>query len=42
MTQPDYHPFISTPQQSKIAGPTPRTHAQARLQMPRVQSLFAT
>src|SRR5258708_6520083 len=42
MTQGDYHPFIPTPQQSKIAGPTPRAHAQARLQSPRAQGLFAT
>jgi hypothetical protein len=42
MSQGDYHPFIPTPQQSKIAGPTPRAHAQTRLQSPRAQGLFAT
>jgi hypothetical protein len=38
----DYHPFVPTPAQSKIAGPTPRAHAQARLQSPRAKDLFGT
>jgi hypothetical protein len=38
----DYHPFVPTPEQSKIAGPTPRAHAQTRLRSPRAQGLFAT
>jgi hypothetical protein len=38
----DYHPFVPTAEQSKIAGPTPRAHAHTRLQSPRAQGLFAT
>jgi hypothetical protein len=38
----DYRPFLPSPSQSKIAGPTPRAHAQARLQSPRAQGLFGT
>jgi hypothetical protein len=38
----DYHPFVPTPEQSKIAGPTPRAHAQARIQSPRAKDLFGT
>ena len=38
----DYHPFVPTPAQSKIAGPTPRAHAKARLQSPRAKDLFGT
>ncbi|HUZ75910.1 MAG TPA: DUF3500 domain-containing protein [Stellaceae bacterium] len=40
MSRPDYRPFLPAPQQSKIAGPTARAHAQARLQSPRAQELF--
>jgi hypothetical protein len=36
----DYHPFIPGPPGSKIAGPTPREHAQARMKSPRAQELF--
>jgi hypothetical protein len=38
MAKPDYRPFL--PSQSKIAGPTARAHAEARLQNPRAQELF--
>ncbi len=37
----DYRPFIPHPPGSKMAGPTPRTHAQTRLKSPRAQGLFA-
>jgi hypothetical protein len=39
MSADDYHPFVPPPG-SKIAGPTPREHAQNRLKSPRAQSLF--
>jgi hypothetical protein len=42
MTRPDYRPFVPKPGQSAIAGPTPRTHAQARLKNPRAKELFDT
>ncbi|MDE2373661.1 MAG: DUF3500 domain-containing protein [Hyphomicrobiales bacterium] len=42
MTRPDYRPFVPAPGQSNIAGPTPRTHAQARMQNPRAKELFGT
>ena len=42
MSHSDYRPFIPTPGHSAIAGPTPRAHAQARMQSPRAQELFAT
>jgi hypothetical protein len=42
MSAYDYRPFLPSPSQSKIAGPTPRAHAQARLQSPRAQGLFGT
>jgi Protein of unknown function (DUF3500) len=42
MSRPDYRPFVPAPGQSNIAGPTPRTHAQARLQIPRARELFET
>jgi len=42
MLPPDYRPFIPSPGQSAIAGPTPRAHAQARLQSPRAKELFDT
>src|ERR1700728_2348901 len=38
----DYRPFIPAPERNNIAGPTPRAHAQARLQNPRAQDLFET
>lgn len=40
MSKADYRPFLPSPVQSKIAGPTPRAHAKARLQSPRAQELF--
>jgi hypothetical protein len=42
MSAYDYRPFLPSPAQSKIAGPTPRAHAQTRLQSPRAQGLFGT
>ncbi len=42
MSRPDYRPFVPAPGKSNIAGPTPRAHAQARLQSPRAQELFGT
>ena len=41
MSQQDYRPFIPHPPGSKVAGPTPRAHAEARLKSPRAQGLFA-
>jgi hypothetical protein len=41
MSRPDYQPFVPAPGQSRIAGPTPREHTQARLQGPRAKELFA-
>jgi hypothetical protein len=38
MSPPDYHPYLPTT--SKIAGPTARAHAEARLKSPRAQELF--
>ena len=40
MSRPDFRPFVPAPGQSRIAGATPREHAQARLQSPRAQTLF--
>jgi hypothetical protein len=40
MTRPDFRPFVPAPGQSRIAAPTPRAHAQARLQSERAQALF--
>ena len=40
MSKADYRPFLPGPGQSKIAGPTPRAHAEARLKSPRAQELF--
>jgi hypothetical protein len=40
MSRPDYRPFVPGPGQSRIAGSTPRAHAQARLQSQRAQELF--
>ena len=42
MARPDYRPFLPTPAQSKVAGPTARAHAEARRQSPRAKELFAT
>ena len=42
MSRPHYSPFLPPPGQSKIAGATPREHAQARLKSPRAQDLFGT
>ena len=40
MSADDYRPFLP-PLGAKIAGPTPREHAQARTKSPRAQGLFA-
>lgn len=40
MSRPDFRSFVPAPGQSRIAGPTPRTHTEARLQSPRAQELF--
>lgn len=37
----DYRAFVPEPGKSRIAGQTPRDHAQARLKSPRAQELFA-
>jgi hypothetical protein len=42
MSELDYRPFIPHPPGSKLVGPTPRSHAQARLKSPRAQELFGT
>lgn len=42
MSRPHYGPFLPPSAQSKIAGTTPREHAQARLKSPRAQDLFGT
>lgn len=42
MSDSDYHPFVPAPGRSNIAGPTPRAHAEARMQNPRAQDLFDT
>jgi Protein of unknown function (DUF3500) len=42
MSRVDYRPFIPPLGQSKIAGATPRAHAQARLKSPRAGDLFGT
>ncbi len=41
MSRPDYRPFLPTPAQSKIAGPTARAHAEARRQNPRFKVFSA-
>jgi hypothetical protein len=41
MSRPDYRPFLPDPPQAKIAGPTPRAHAEARAQSPRGHEFFA-
>jgi hypothetical protein len=40
MSRPDYRPFVPAPEQSRIAGATPRAHAQARMQSARAKELF--
>jgi Protein of unknown function (DUF3500) len=42
MSAESYHRFVPTPDQSNIAGPTPRTHTEARMRNPRAQELFGT
>lgn len=42
MSHSDFRPFIPAPGHAAIVGPTPRAHAQARMQSPRAQGLFAT
>ena len=42
MTRPDYHPFLPSPAQSKITGPTARAHAEARRQSPRGREFIAS
>ena len=42
MSDSDYRPFVPAPGHGNIAGPTPRAHAQARMQNPRAQDLFGT
>ncbi|HEY3917283.1 MAG TPA: DUF3500 domain-containing protein [Stellaceae bacterium] len=41
MSQSDYRPFLPTPAQSKIAGPTARAHAEVRRQSARGKEFFA-
>jgi len=41
MSIPDYRPYLPKPEQSKIAGPTARAHAEARKKNPRAQGLLA-
>src|SRR6185437_7827828 len=41
MSRPDYRPFLPTPAQSKIAGPTARAHAEVRRQSPRGKEFVA-
>lgn len=41
MTKPaDFRPYLPSPSQSKLAGPTARAHAEARLTSPRARDLF--
>ncbi len=40
--RPDYRPFLPSPAQSKIAGPTARAHADVRRQSPRGKEFFAS
>jgi len=42
MSDNDYHSFVPAPGRSNIAGPTPRAHAEARMQNPRAKDLFDT
>jgi hypothetical protein len=39
MSTPDYRPYLPKPEQSKLAGPTARAHAEARAKNPRAQAL---
>jgi hypothetical protein len=40
MRDKGYHPFLPTPPNAKIGGPTARAHAEARVKIPRVQELL--
>ena len=40
MKQSAFRNFLPSPEQKKIAGPTPRAHANTRLESPRAQGLF--
>ncbi|MFL6797491.1 MAG: DUF3500 domain-containing protein [Xanthobacteraceae bacterium] len=40
MSRADFRPFVPAPGQSRIAGPTPREHTQARIKSPRAGELF--
>lgn len=42
MSNDDYHPFIPVPPNAKIAGPTARAHAEARIKNPRAQVLLGS
>jgi hypothetical protein len=42
MSRASFRPFIPAPGQSRIAGNTPRSHAEARLKSPRAGDLFGT
>lgn len=42
MPRPDYRPFLPSPAQSKIAGPTAHAHAEVRRQSPRGREFFAS
>lgn len=42
MSRSDYRPFLPSPSQSKIAGPTARAHAEARRQSPRAREFFGS
>jgi hypothetical protein len=42
MSHNDYRPFVPAPGHTNIVGPTPRAHAETRLQNPRAQGLFGT
>lgn len=41
MSREDYRPFVPAPGQSRLAGPTPRAHSEARLKSPGAQALFS-
>jgi hypothetical protein len=42
MSRQEFRSFIPEPGKSRISGPTPRAHTQARLQSARAQDLFGT
>ena len=42
MSRQDFRSFIPEPGKSRISGPTPRAHTEARLKSPRAQELFGT